>query len=179
MKRALLFLALCVCFTSCESSLLGIYPTEWRVNGYIDNVFPVDSDSCIIDLRKALRFDFDTLYYFGCSYPMKYINEVVGQECFPVSRLLFKDDEGVKLATQDWEEMLVAVRASKKKKVRKYLLNVGFFPGPYETRPFVHQHLITNPFFIVTQYDRNQIWVPSTFKYRFTPINRDSILTNY
>ncbi len=179
MKRTLLFLALCVCFTSCESSLLGIYPTEWRVNAYIDNIFPVDSESCVIDLRKALRFNFDTLYYFECSRPMKDINEVVGQECFPVSRLLFKDDEGVNLATQDWEEILIAVRATKKKKIRKYLLNVGFFRGPYETRSLGHQDMITNPLITVTRYDRNIKGRLSSFKYIFTPIDRDSTLTNY
>ena len=39
--------------------------------------------------------------------------------------------------------------------IRKYLLNVGSFRGPYETRSVRHQEVITNP------------------------INRDSTLTYY
>ena len=140
------------CTLSCDMSLLRVYPSEQRINHYIDLVFPSECDTCIIDLRKALGFDFDTLYYFPGSAPMTAVNEVVKKECYPGDafwkRCLGQGDR-VGLATQDWEEMIVAI---KNKTVHKYLFNAGYFSGPIEKREyFMRVTTITNPYCIVTR----------------------------
>ena len=137
---------------SCDISLIGKYPSEQRINHYINRVFPSECDTCIIDLRKALGFEFDTLYYFPSSAPITTVNKVVNKECYPIEAFWGRclgQRERVGLATQDWEEMIVAV---KNEAVHRYLFNAGFFSGPIEKRKyFIRVTTITSPFYKVTR----------------------------
>ena len=115
MKRSLSILTAMVWlsiafFSGCTSSI------ERRIYRYVDNLFPdtPEKDTCIIDMRKILKMDYDNLYSIyqptrtdfsivtGIEYPMSVWAHLIGLFHAPT-------DEEIDIGVVTWDEKMIVL----------------------------------------------------------------------